>query len=254
MNCPNEVWLLSSRTTKYLIISDLDGTLIGDERALKLFAEWTRINAESVDLVYATGRTFDSVVSEIRSTALPEPRAILGFVGTDIHAYPSGRLIEAWHRKINKNWDAGKVKEILLSHVELELQPAEFQSDFKVSYYMPDAAAVDIQNMREEMQRNSIEAEVIYSSNRDLDFLPIRANKGKASAFLASEWGITHDRVLVCGDTGNDMALFEQGFRGVVVGNAQPELRSLAGPNVYHAKGLYAGGVLEGIGHWWGNL
>ena len=244
---------MRTRVEKHLVISDLDGTLLGDEQALKAFAAWIRVHAAWVDLVYATGRTFDSVVNEIQTTALPEPRAIIGFVGTDIQAYPSGQVVEAWHRKINKNWDAGKVREILLSHAELELQPAEFQSDFKVSYYLPDASDEDIQNLREEMQRNSIEAEVIYSSNRDLDFLPLRANKGKASAFLASEWGIVHDRVLVCGDTGNDMALFEQGFRGVVVGNAQPELKNLAGPNVYHAKGLYAKGVLEGIEYWWGN-
>lgn len=245
---------MSKSTTKHLIISDLDGTLIGDEQALKLFAEWMRIRSAFVDLVYATGRTFESVLREVETTALPEPRAIIGFVGTDIHAYPSGRLMEAWHRKINKNWDAHKVRELLSSHAELELQPEEFQSKLKVSYYLSDASAADIRNLREEMKRNSIEAEVIYSSNRDLDFLPLRANKGKASAFLATEWGIANDRVLVCGDTGNDMALFEQGFRGVVVGNAQPELKSLSGPHIYHAKGLCAAGVIEGIEYWWGSL
>jgi len=251
---PNKGRSLRATANKHLLISDLDGTLIGDEEALAAFSEWIRTCAASLTLVYATGRTYDSVVDEIRTTALPEPAAIIGFVGTDIHEYPSGRLIEAWHRKINRKWDAGKVRSILSSHGELELQPSQFQSDFKVSYYLPDASGDDIRNLREEVAENSIEAEVIYSSNRDLDFLPLRANKGKASAFLASEWGIARDRVVVCGDTGNDMALFEQGFRGVVVGNAQPDLKSLAGPNVYHAEGLYARGVLEGVDHWWGNL
>jgi hydroxymethylpyrimidine pyrophosphatase-like HAD family hydrolase len=44
--------------------------------------------------------------------------------------------------------------------------------------------------------------------------------------------------------------MFLMGFRGIVVANAQPELRSLAAGHVYHAEQPYAAGVLEGIRHW----
>lgn len=239
---------------KYLLISDLDGTLIGDEEALNIFAKWIQAHKDFLSVVYATGRTLDSVSQEIQTTALPEPNAIIASVGTDIYNYPSGELMEDWHRKINKNWDAEMVRRIFSSHTELELQPEQFQSAFKVSYYLPDASREQIHNLQKKLQEKYIEAEVIYSSNRDLDFLPLRANKGKASAFLASRRQIPSQKVIVSGDTGNDKALFEQGFCGIVVGNAQPELKNFKGPGVYHADGLFAYGVLEGIRYWWDNL
>lgn len=241
-------------TKKYLLISDLDGTLIGDEEALKVYAKWIQAHNDFLSLVYATGRTFDSVVQEIQSTALPEPNAMITSVGTNIYNYPSGELMKDWHEKINKNWDAETVGRVFCSHSELELQPEQFQSSFKVSYYLPDASHEQIHNLQKHLNKTHIESEVIYSSNRDLDFLPLRANKGKAAAFLASKLQIPPQRVIVSGDTGNDKALFEQGFRGIVVGNAQPELKNLRGASVYHADSCFAYGVLEGIGYWWENL
>jgi hydroxymethylpyrimidine pyrophosphatase-like HAD family hydrolase len=44
--------------------------------------------------------------------------------------------------------------------------------------------------------------------------------------------------------------MFQMGFRGVVVANAQPELRALVGRYIYHAEQAYAAGVLEGVRHW----
>ena len=162
--------------------------------------------------------------------------------------------MEAWHSKIDKNWDAEVIRGLLSSRRDLELQPEEFQSAFKVSYYLHDASPEEILSLQKEIQGASVETEVIYSSNRDLDFLPLRANKGKAAMFLASTWAIAGNRVLVAGDSGNDRALFEQGFRGIIVGNAHPELKQLKGPGIYHAHRCFADGVLEGIKYWWDML
>ena len=46
--------------------------------------------------------------------------------------------------------------------------------------------------------------------------------------------------------------MFEQGFRGIVVGNAHPELKALNGSDIYQAEGEFAWGVLEGLEHWLG--
>jgi hydroxymethylpyrimidine pyrophosphatase-like HAD family hydrolase len=94
------------------------------------------------------------------------------------------------------------------------------------------------------------EVSLIYSSNRDLDILPAATNKGTAATYLARHWGIDRDNVIVAGDSGNDLEMFSAGFRGIVVANAQPELRSLHAGCVYHAQGEFAAGVLEGLRHW----
>lgn len=91
---------------------------------------------------------------------------------------------------------------------------------------------------------------IVYSSERDLDVLPAGIDKGTATAFLANSWDVPRDRVIVCGDTANDLSMFEQGFLGVVVGNALPELKSLDSPRVFHASEPFAAGVVEGLRHW----
>jgi hydroxymethylpyrimidine pyrophosphatase-like HAD family hydrolase len=80
--------------------------------------------------------------------------------------------------------------------------------------------------------------------------LPASANKGTAARFLAGHLGIAATRLLVSGDSGNDLALFGPDVRGVVVGNAQPELRAITGKNIFHSTQSYAAGVLDGVQYW----
>jgi sucrose-6F-phosphate phosphohydrolase len=235
---------------KHLLVSDVDDTMLGDDEALEQFAEWYEAHRRSLGLVYASGRFYRSVVDSIQTTALPEPDAIIGGVGTDIQLYPAGEMIGSWHEKISGKWDSRMLRQTLSHRPELELQPEEFQSPFKVSYYFTDARPEDLQMLYNELQAASLDASMVYSSNRDLDFVPAGVNKGTAAAFLASAWRMSSDNVMVSGDSGNDRALFEQGFLGIVVGNAHPELKRLQGPRIYHASQPFAGGVLEGVRHW----
>ena len=56
--------------------------------------------------------------------------------------------------------------------------------------------------------------------------------------------------VIVCGDSANDLAMFQHGFRGIVVGNAHSELQALQGSQVYKSPHSFAGGVLDGLNYW----
>lgn len=233
----------------HLIVSDIDGTLLGDDEALRKFAAWIAARAASIRLAYASGRFFESVRESINTTPLPMPDAVLGGVGTDIRFCPSGTEFTAWHHQIGVNWDAERVRRALSSVDGVRLQPAEHQSLYKVSFYAEDLGPAELEQIHSRLREVGIDASVIYSSSRDLDILPASANKGTAAAFLARTWNIAHDNVIVCGDSGNDQSMFDQGFRGIVVSNAMDELKQLNGKNVYHAQQPFAAGVLEGLEH-----
>jgi len=236
----------------YLLISDVDGTILGDDQALIALAEWLAPRREQVRLVYNSGRFFDSVVASVHATAMPFPDAVIGGVGTQIRAYPDGEPIGDWLQQV-PHWSTEIIQQVCHQFPQLELQPSEQLSEHKISYFAYDAEAELLDAIEQELIGHGCQVQMVYSSQRDLDFLPQHVNKGTASAFLASHWNTPVDRVVVSGDSGNDLALFQHRFRGVVVGNSHPELKALNGDSVYQAAGTHAAGVLQGWRHWLGD-
>jgi mannosylfructose-6-phosphate phosphatase len=231
------------------LVSDVDNTLLGDDEALARFAEWYESRRGSMRLVYNSGRFYSSVVASIDSTALPEPDAVIGGVGTEIRFYPDGRSLEAWPAQF-AGYEASAVRECLARFAELAPQPLELQSRWKTSYFVDGAPPEFLARLKRRLQAEGLAVELIYSSRRDLDVLPAAANKGSAAAFLAEHWNLAREKVMASGDSGNDLALFQQGFRGIVVANAHAELKALRGENVYHSPHAHAAGVLDGLEYW----
>ena len=132
----------------------------------------------------------------------------------------------------------------------MEPQPDEFQAEFKLSYYANDLDEKFLKGLLQRLAAIGQEIELVYSSARDLDVLPAGVNKGSAASQLVRSWGYEPWQVLVSGDTGNDKAMFAQGFRGIVVANAHEELKRILAPTIYHAKGSFAAGVQEGADFW----
>lgn len=66
-----------------------------------------------------------------------------------------------------------------------------------------------------------LNVKLIFSHGIDLDVLPKGAGKGEALAFLLQKMrreGSAPQETLVCGDSGNDIELFEvEGVNGVIV-------------------------------------
>ena len=109
-----------------------------------------------------------------------------------------------------------------------------------------------IRELEEKLRDAGLVVNVIYSSQRDLDELPARANKGNALIWLCERLHIHLPQVLMAGDTANDSSMFRlPGVRGVVVENAQPQLyEDTVELPVFCATRVLADGVIEGLEHY----
>ncbi|MCF7855005.1 MAG: HAD family hydrolase, partial [Candidatus Pacebacteria bacterium] len=93
--------------------------------------------------------------------------------------------------------------------------------------------------------------QVVWSSGKNLDIIPAAAGKGKAIRFLLDYRTLSPDTIVVAGDSGNDRSMFEEFARGIIVANAQPELKAYyeehADGNLFLASRECAAGVAEGL-------
>ena len=71
---------------------------------------------------------------------------------------------------------------------------------------------------------NNIKANIIFSHGLYLDILPFRASKGKAIIYLANEWNIQYDNILVAGESGIDREILNGKLLVVVFSNHSLEL------------------------------
>lgn len=232
-----------------LLICDVDGTLLGDELALDEFAAWYARAKGRVRLAYSSGRFISSILQSVAASNLPEPDAVIGGVGTEAYDIVAGKRLPMWP-PVSFGWNPHIIREICNSHCELTPQPDRFLSYHKVSFFGRNLDEAFLARLVRQLAAAYQNVSIVYSSDRDLDIVPRDVDKGAAAAFLAKHWKIDPQNVIVAGDSGNDAAMFRKEFRAIVVGNAQPEVRSLTGPHIYQAAAAYAAGVLEGLGHW----
>ena len=127
-----------------------------------------------------------------------------------------------------------------------------YQHTYKSSWHLHDADESLIEEIEQRLRDAGLDVGLVYSSSRDLDILPSGTDKGSAIQWLAARLGIALDEVVVAGDTGNDIRMFQlPDVRGIVVGNALPELKAITEreDRFYLAREEIADGVLEGLRH-----
>ena len=238
--------------TQFLLVTDLDNTLVGDDRALdtlnQRLTQCRQVNG--LKLVYSTGRSLTSYQHLNTKVSLLEPDVLITAVGTEIY-YPDNVLDEKWTTQSSVGWDRDAVVAITQQFPQLVPQPKSEQRALKVSFLLNGEDSHILPDLEAKIKNQGVDAQLIYSSNQDLDILSSRTNKGTALAYVQQVLGFESARTIACGDSGNDVALFEQKTLGVVMGNAQPELLKWHHQNPsndrYLATAHCAAGILEGL-------
>ena len=240
----------------FLFISDLDNTLVGDDRALEKLNRILQHHRENygTKIVYATGRSLFLYKQLAQEKSLLPPDALIAAVGTEVYLNPETEQIDQeWVKRLSQGWQRDKILEITGRFSELIPQPDSEQGQFKVSFYLDlEVSQATLNQLKQAFSEANLDTKLIYSGSKDLDILPQPADKGLAVQFLQNKWQMSDLKTVVCGDSGNDIALFSTGqARGILVGNAQPELRQWYQENPtnyrYLANQNYAEGILEGL-------
>ena len=272
--------MTTSKTTIFLC-SDLDRTLLpnGPQPESPQVRALLRRVAErpEVKLAYVSGRHRELLREAIDSYQLPEPDYAITDVGTKIYASRDGnwQVWDAWESNIAADWNGQRHDDLaglFADLTALTLQEAEKQNTFKLSYYVAldtDHAAL-MEDMTLRLTYAEIRANLIWSIDELnnvglLDILPASANKLHAIRFLIDALHIPAARTLFAGDSGNDLDVLTSGMQSVLVANATQDVREaalravsksvdrdalyLAQGSFLGMNGNYAGGVLEGLAH-----
>ena len=232
-----------------VLATDLDGTFLGgtDEARARLYG-WIEANRDKVGLVFVTGRDPGFISGLTRKGGVPKPDFVVGDVGTTIAAVDDRHMLDPiadLEAEIARAWaDAGpRVQAALRGVAGLRVQSTLFRH--RISYDMDpetfDARAFDIVA--------GLGLDALVSADRYFDVLPKGVSKGPSLLRLMTHLGVENRRVLVAGDTLNDLSMLTLGLPAVAVGNSEPALMArLDGhDHVHRAEGEGAAGIAEAI-------
>ncbi|XP_024528757.1 probable sucrose-phosphatase 2 [Selaginella moellendorffii] len=245
-----------------MLVSDLDFTMVDHKdqthSSLLDFASlWEAEYSRDCHLVFSSGRSPEKYLDLRRQVPLLTPDTIICSVGTEIRYGPSMTPDNGWEEHLDEGWNREIIVEEAKKFATLQFQEDSEQRPHKVSFKVEKKDAEEIiRRFSKKFKELKLDAKLIYSGGIDLDVLPQRAGKGEALAYLmkkANSEGWAKERVLVCGDSGNDVELFTvKGVNGVIVGNAFEELvkwysSQSSKDHIHFASNRCAGGIIEAL-------
>lgn len=229
-----------------VLATDLDGTLLaGTQDKRRRIRDLFSGAMPGAKLIYVTGRGLESIIPLLSDPTLPQPDYIIADVGATV-VYGDLRPVDPLHHNIAARWPGSQaVLQQLAPFTALQRQtvPQERRCSF---FIREGGITADLRAAVE-----ALDCDLLWSAGRYLDVLPRGVNKGSSLRELALAEGLDLGTVVVAGDTLNDLSMFTAGFRGIVVGSAEPALieRVRKLPQVYIAKAEGCGGILAGLAH-----
>jgi len=227
-----------------LLATDLDGTFLGGKTIDKFKLYRLIREQQNIRLAFVTGRGMESVLPLLDDSIIPNPDYIICDVGATILNGRTLEPIQPLQSQIEKKWPGILTIRKKLRKVKgIELQKVPQQR--RCSYYFGEET--DLDQIRELIAE--YDCDVLQSANRYLDILPGGVNKGSTLIQLVKMMNIDDGKVLVAGDTLNDLSLYQTGYKGVVVGAAEKALSEATRdiPTAYQATRPGAGGILESL-------
>jgi hydroxymethylpyrimidine pyrophosphatase-like HAD family hydrolase len=234
----------------FLLAADLDGTLLGDEPGEALLKDTVERHRPGLHLAYVTGRFLASVRELVAAGRLPVPDFVCYNVGTQIITWgdPQNSLGRKYAGRVPPGWD---LESVYARGTGQGVRPQDFGGDqppYQAGFYW-DGREESLAAFRERLADHG-SFRILPSYGEFIDVFPAGFGKGEAVHFLRGELGLVPERVVVAGDSGNDLEMFETGYRGILPVNALDELKAAAREAWhYHSPLPAARGVLDGLVH-----
>lgn len=229
-----------------LLATDLDGTFLGGETIYKKQLYDLIDNRKDILLVFVTGRGLESVVSVLEDGLVPGPDYIICDVGATILDGETLENIQPLQSSIEEKWPGKEVVQNKLENVR-GLRVQNVPQTRRCSFFFDEHT--DMTTLYE--LAADLECDVLVSAGKFVDILPKGVNKGSTLKQLMQFLDFPEESILVAGDTLNDLSMYETGYKGVVVGKAEPALleATLNKSHVYTAVDAGAGGIIEAMEH-----
>ncbi|CAL50185.1 HAD-superfamily hydrolase, subfamily IIB [Ostreococcus tauri] len=263
--------------TPILIVSDLDGTMVGNDEYTRAFRQFWESSAKppGSKLVYSTGRSLESFTRliEAKADVLVQPDGLICAVGTKVFQRASDDASTAWTEDVqwtaalDVNWSCELVTRAAqeaidaCGHENAHFQPADEQNRHKVTIGVRDEIVSEVETMiRQACDSNGLDYTVIVSGSGGWKFVDcVSAGAGKLESleYVRKRLGFELLDTVACGDSGNDILMLSGQTRCIIVGNAESELRDWASEcvangelsleRVFLASENEALGILQGL-------
>lgn len=231
-----------------ILATDLDGTFLGgNEEGRRELYDLIRSEPDAT-LIFVTGRGLGSIQPLLDDDSVPTPDYIIADVGATVVDGGDLAPVTPVQDPIEAAWPGRETVMAALRPFEF-LVYQEVPQARRCSFLLAEERRIDeIRHVVED----ELGCDILFSAGQYLDVLPKGVSKGSTLLALLQHTGMDHDRVVVAGDTLNDLSLFECDLKGIVVGEAEVELcrrvEQIGGP-AYLATAAGGAGILEGLRH-----
>ncbi|MDI7740498.1 HAD-IIB family hydrolase [Lysinibacillus fusiformis] len=227
-----------------ILATDLDNTLVGHKEKLDQLWYYFKSQKIPISLIYITGRHYSSAMKLIEEHNLPKPNILICDVGATIYIGENLEEDDQWRLITSADWNPDLILSVIKQYSGLKRQ--QLPNNYRLSFTIEDDPGY-VKEVEEMLRLYCLAFYLMYSSNKDVDILPSHTNKGEALKYALQKYAPEQFRILVAGDSGNDVDMLRLGLPAVIVGNCQNEIKRYRYlPNVYFAKDSFASGIQEG--------